>query len=254
MQALPRIIGAVAVFTIGMVAANLLYKLLVRVLGLIGIDKIAEKFAEIDLIQKSNIRLQPSKILASCIYYIFVLVVMVTASDILGLAIVSEQIAKLMVYLPKLFSAGAVLLIGLFVSNMIKDGIEAACTSLGIPSGKLIAGGVFYMLFITIAISALAQAEINTTFLTSNLTLILGGVVAAFAIGYGFASRDMMSNLLGSIYSRSKFKVGDVIKIQGLKGEIIEMDSTSLTLQSADCQFIIPLSKVASENVEKFTN
>jgi hypothetical protein len=59
----------------------------------------------------------------------------------------------------------------------------------------------------------LSQAEIDTQFLKDNLKLILGGAVGAFAIGYGIASINMMSNLLASIYSRQRFNVGDTIQV-----------------------------------------
>jgi small-conductance mechanosensitive channel len=49
---------------------------------------------------------------------------------------------------------------------------------------------------------------------------------------------------------KDKFQVGDVISINGVSGEIIDMDNTSLILQAKDKKIVIPLSKLTTENVE----
>ncbi len=91
-------------------------------------------------------------------------------------------------------------------------------------------------------------------FLQDNITIIFGGIVFAFAIGYGFASRNIMSNLLAALYSRNKFNIGDDIKIDGTRGTIIEIDSTSLTLQTSDRRVVFPLNQLTTQRVEVFGN
>ncbi len=100
----------------------------------------------------------------------------------------------------------------------------------------------------------MAQAKIDTSFVKTNLSIILGGGVAAFALGYGLASRDVMANFLGSMYSRKRFRTGDVIKIGETVGRIVALDNTSVVLNAPDRQIIIPLSKLMRESVEILPN
>jgi small-conductance mechanosensitive channel len=76
----------------------------------------------------------------------------------------------------------------------------------------------------------------------------------AFAIGYGCASKDTMANFLASFYSKNKVRVGDYVQIDGSKGRVIAMDSTSITLQGEGKIIVIPLSKLTSDKVEIFSN
>ena len=251
-QALPNIVGAVFIFIVGYIVSQFVFKVLERVLVALKIDRAGEKLDEVEVFQRMNIQIKLSTILARFVYYVLLLTFLVAASDLLGMAVVSEQIAKIITYLPKLISALGVLLVGVWLANAVKVGLTAALQSLRIPSAGLLGNLVFYFLFVTFALSAMAQADINTTFLTSNLTLILSGVVAAFAIGYGFASRDLMANLLGGVYTRNRFNVGDVIKLGEMRGKIIDIDATSVTLQNETCQIVIPLSRLSSEPVEKY--
>jgi small-conductance mechanosensitive channel len=154
--------------------------------------------------------------------------------------------------MPSLFSAAVVFLLGLFLADIIRGVALTACQSLGIPSAKLIASVVFYFLFITVAVSALSQAQINTGFIASNLTMIIGAGALAFAFGYGLAARDLVANYLASYYNRNKVRVGDDVVMGESRGKVVMIDSTSLILQTEDRAIIVPLSKLITEKVEVF--
>ena len=99
-------------------------------------------------------------------------------------------------------------------------------------------------------VTSLTQIGIDTDFISNNLSIIIAGCVFAFALGYGLASKDMMSNFLASFYSKEKIKIGDLVSIDNVKGEVIKIDGSSLTLLTANSKVIIPLSKLTSETLE----
>jgi len=248
----PRAIMALALFVVFIIAAGIIAMLLRRLLKAIRLDQLGEKLNEIDFIEKSNVRIKLSKLISKGVYYLIVLIGLMTSAEVLGIQAITEQIENLVNYIPKIFAALLIFIIGLFIANFIKEIVASACKSLNIPAGNLISVFVFYFLLITVTLSALAQADINTTFITSNLTLILGGIVLALGIGYGFASRNVMTNLLSSLHVRKRFKIGDVVKVGANKGEIIEMDNTTMTIFSEGRRIVIPLGKVIDQEVEIF--
>lgn len=251
-SAIPSFVGAILVVFIGWLVAKFVAKVVKKVLARIGVDQLAEKLNEIQIVHKANIKIVPSVLLSKMLYYILLLIFMIAGTELLGMPAVSQLMSDIINYVPHLISAMIVLVIGLLVAEFIKNIILTATKSLNIPAGRFIASFVFYFLLITITMSALSQAKIQTEFITSNLSIILAGGVAAFAIGYGFASRDLMANFIASFYSKSKIKVGDVIAIDGAEGLVIALDATSFTLQSDGKKVIIPLSKLTSEKIEVF--
>ena len=86
------------------------------------------------------------------------------------------------------------------------------------------------------------------------ITIILGGIVLAFSLGYGLASKGTMSNFLASRQNDNKFKVGDTISIDGTKGIILDIDQSAVTLKTENSKIIIPLYKFASEQIEVFND
>jgi len=254
MTALPNFLGALIIFIIGWLIAKIVASMVRRILKSLQVDKLAERLNEMDIVNKSKFTIVPSTILSKIIYYILLLVFAIVATEQLNMEVVSQLVRDIISYIPNVIAAMIVLAIGLIIADILKSIVQTAMQSIGIPSAKIIAGFLFYFILIMTVMTAIRQLGIETDFIQNNLSLIIGGGVLAFAIGYGLASKNMMANFLASFYSKGKFKVGDVVGIDGSKGRIIEMDSTSLVMISDDKKkkIIIPLSRLTVENVELY--
>lgn len=248
--AIPNIIAAFAVGIIGMIIAKAVGKIIERVLQGVGIDKLAAKLNDIDIVEKYNINLQPSRVIGQLFYYVLLLIFLTAATDILGMPAISQLITDLINYIPRIITSMILVIIGLLIANGLKNIVYSTCKSIGIPSSNLISTFVFWFVFITALVSALSQAKIDTDFVKNNLSIILGGAVAAFAIGYGFASKDMMSNFLASFYSRRHFNIGDTVRVGESIGIIVFEDNTCIKISSGERLIVIPLSKLMQEKVE----
>lgn len=251
-EAAPKILFALLILLLGWMIATGVRRLIRRVLASLHVDRLAERLNDIDIVQRSGMRIQISAVLAQMVYYVLMLGFIIFATDMLGIPAITEMVRDLINYLPALFSAFVLFLLGLFLADIVRNIVLTSCQSMGIPSAKMIATAVFYFLFITIAVSALSQAKISTGFIAANLTVVIGALALAFAIGYGFAARDLVSNYVAGHYNRNKVRIGDDVCIDGARGKVVMIDSTSLILQTPERAIIIPLSKMMTEKVEVF--
>jgi len=250
MSAIPGVVGAIVIFIVGMIIAKIVAKIISKFLEKIQIDRLGDKLQEIEMVDKSNIKFKISAILGKIVYYFLLLFFAVVATDMLGMPAVSQIVTDIFNFIPKLIMALVILVIGLLASDAISKIIYTTCNSLGIPSAKLLSTFVFYFLFINIFILALTQANINTEFLSQNISILIAGAILAFSIGYGFASKDIVANLLASFYSKDKFQLGDTITFEGEKGQITNIDRSTLTIQAEGKKVVFPLSKLTNQKVE----
>ncbi len=247
----PNFLMAVVLAVVGVIVAKIVSKIVKKFLVKINVDKLGEKLNEIEFIEKSNVNIKVSAILSKVIYYFLVLFFLVAATDVLNMPAVSDLVLGIFNLIPSLIVAGIILVLGTLLSDAIRGICQTGLESLGIPSARMIASFVFYFLFINIVISALTQAKINTEFLSQNISLIIGGIILAFAIGYGLASKDSMANFLASYYSKGKFDVGDTITIEGVTGSIVEIGKSSMILISENGNKVIfPLNQVSRTKIE----
>lgn len=251
---LPNLVGALAVFLIGWLLAKLVAKILKRFLGVIGIDKLAEKLNKIEVVYNSKIKIVPSTMLSKIVYYLLLFIFVMASTEVLGMKAISDLMTNFMNYIPKLLMAMMVLVIGVVLADMVKKAVLTACESLAIPAAKLISNVAFYFLFLNIIMISLKQADLQTDFIENNISIVLGGVVLAFALGYGIASKGLMASMLSSFYNKEKVMIGQTISIDGTKGKVVKVEGTSITLETEDSHVIIPLSKLMSDKVEIFKN
>ena len=248
---IPNLIGAIIVFVIGWLIAKIIARIIKRVLKTIGIDKIGDKLNDIDIVQQSSMTIVPSTLLSKVFYYIILLFVTVASTEVLQVEAVTNLVSDLLAYTPNILVALLLLGVGLLIADLIKGMVQTACESFNIPSSKLIANIIFFLILIVAMISALTQLGIETDFMITVVTIILGGIVLAFSIGYGLASKETMANYLASRQGKDKFQLGHVIKVGEVAGEIIDIDSSTVTILSGDNRtIIIPFWKLSSEPVE----
>lgn len=246
----PKILGALFIFIIGYIIAKIVARTVKKLLVKVNVDKIGEKLNEVDLLQKSNFKIEISSVLSKIIYYVMMLLFLVASVDVLGMESLSNLVRDLINYIPQLLTAVVLLAVGLLIADTLSGIIKSTCASLGIPSAGIIGSMAFWIIFLTIGVSALSQAGIDTDFIRANISILLAGIIFAFAIGYGLASKSTVENFLASFYSKNKFALGDIIEIDGVKGEVVGMDNTSLTLTADNAQVIFPLSTLSKEKVK----
>ncbi len=249
-QVTPKILFAVVIIFIGWMAAKILARIVRKVLEGIKIDSLADKLNEIDVVQKANITIKPSAVISKVVYYLGFFMSLIIATDTLEIESISNLMIDFMNYLPSLFSAVIFFLVGLIISDSLKDLLSTTCKSLGIPSANAIASIVFYFLLMIVTMSALDQAKISTDLINSSFLIIISGIVISFALGYGLASKEMMANFLASFYIKNKFEAGDRITVEGVEGQIETMDNKSFVLKTDNKKVVFPLSKLANDKVE----
>lgn len=251
-EAAPKLLFALLILLIGRIVAGLVRRVVQRVLAGLRVDRLAEQLNDIDIVQRTGMKIQVSGVISQMVFYVLMLGFVIFATDMLGIPAITDMVRDVIDYLPALFSAFVLFLLGLFLADMVRGAVQTTCQSMGIPSAKMIGTAVFYFLFITIAVSALSQAKISTGFIASNLTVVIGALALAFAVGYGLAARDLVANYIAGHYNRNKVRIGDDVRIAGVRGKVVLIDSTSMILQTPERAIIIPLSKMTTEKVEVF--
>ena len=237
--AIPAIFGAILILFLGWLFAKFVAKGVSRLLKLVKFDVLADKIKATDFLKKANVQRAPSEVIGVFIYWILLLLVIISASDALGWTAVSAEVSKLLSLLPNVLVGIIFFVVGFYIASFVRDVIRGASSSLNIGAGKIIGEFVFYLLIILVTLTALNQAGVDTSIITSNLMLILGAILAAAAISYGFASRDVLSNILAGFFSRRTFKEGQVIEIDGVRGKIVSSSNISVTIQTNDNEHVV---------------
>ena len=244
MTYLPVLLITLAILIVGWLLIRLVTRLLKKLLTKIGINKLSDYINHMELFGKSSFKIDLVKIITGFVYYLLMLMLWILAADQLGFDAVIVMLNDIINYLPTLLVAFIYLMFGILLADMLRKFLLSALESLKIPSAKLISGFVFYFIVVNVLLGALDQAQISTDFIANNISIILGGVVLAFAIGYGLASQDVARNLIASFYWKDRFQVGDVVQFDGTRGTIVSVENSYFLLKNDVGEVIVPMSQI----------
>lgn len=251
MSALPRLLGAIIILLLGWLLARVASRVVSGVLKAARFNKLADRIQATEMLHRANIQLTASELLGRFVYWLLLLVVIITTADTLGWSAVSREISKLLGYLPQLLSAIVFFIVGIYIATFVRDIVSGATRTLGISAGRIVSTVVYALLFLLVLLTTLEQAGMDTSILTSNLLLIVGAVMAAAAISYGFASRVLLSNILASFFSRKNVQLGQIVEIEGERGKVVEINNIAIVLQTNTKEkLIIPAQDFINKTVK----
>lgn len=247
----PKILGGIVLIILGWLVLKLVLFILKKSLKLTRIDELVAKFYDKNPIFSSAVKIEPTKVILFFVKWFLILVLVIIGADMLGLTMISAEIGKLIAYLPKFISAILIFILGIYGAGLLRNALASMIKAFDLNGSKAISRIVFYVLVVFVSIMALSQAGIDTSVITSNLSLILGAFLLAFTLALGLGSRDVIFRLLLGFYSRKNFQIGQQIRIDDTEGEIIAIDNICMVLLCADNQKIVyPIKQVASKKVE----
>lgn len=251
---LPDLLGALALLVVGWILARVLSGVTRKVLTRIHFDRSAERLGVVQMLKSSNITRTPTRLAGALIYGIVLFLAFIAAAEVLGWRILSELLAELLVYLPNLLSSLILLLLGIIIARMIRDGVYGAAASVGLSNARPVSAMLYYVLLLLILIAALDQAKIDTSILTGNALIIIGAVLFAFSVAYGWATTDLLGNLCAAFVLGNKFTEGQEIAICGIRGEIDRIGRLYFSVREpgAETVQIFPIKALINCEVEIF--
>ena len=246
----PNIIGTIIVLFIGWLVTKLIVKIIKKALKLAKTNKLDDAINEIEIVDGKKLNFDTVKVVSNFVKWVMYIMLLIMASDIMNLTMISEQISNLLGYLPQLFSALVIFTVGLILANVIKKGLKAFFESMDLSGAKVISQVVFFIILIFTSITALNQAGVNTEIITSNLTMILAAFLLAFSLAFGLGAQKVVGDVLKAFYTRKIYEIGQVIEFNNIKGEVETIDSISITLKTEEGKLVVPIKDIVESQVK----
>ena len=157
-------------------------------------------------------------------------VVLVASLSLLGLAALTASLNEAVLFLPRLFVAVALVLVGFVVADFVGDRVDrlADQMALGAPLGSV--ARVLVLALVTL--TALAQLSVPTAILSALVGIVLVAGAFTLALAFGLGSRDVARELSAGRYVGASFEIGQVISVDRIRGEIVALESAATVVRT----------------------
>ncbi|MGH7254334.1 MAG: mechanosensitive ion channel family protein [Nitrospirales bacterium] len=237
---LPKLFGALVLVGFGVLLGKVIGFTVTRVLQLAGVDRLLSRTAIQTLLDRAGSRNSTSQILGVLVFWVIFLLFLISAAEAMGLAIISQALRDLAYYLPKVGLAGLILVLGLLGANLVRELINLACGSAGIPQGPIVAQAFYVAAVLLVVVTAINELGIDTTLLNSTITLVIAGLIGGAALSFGLGARTAVANLIAAHYLQPVLRVGQKVKLGQVQGVVAAMTPIAVILETDDGRLVVP--------------
>jgi hypothetical protein len=192
---LPGLLALAVVLLLAAVIAWIARMMIRRSLQRIDFDRRVERWGLADLAQWSPGH-SPSRLMAGIAYWLVILVGLLVGLSALDARLTSTFVIRLLNYLPNVFAAIIILIVGIVFARFAARGVLISAVNLHIQWARLLSLGVKWLVVVLAGAMALEHLAIGGEIVLLAFGILFGGIVLALALAVGLGSKDMVSRSL----------------------------------------------------------
>ena len=203
-SAVPKILGFAIIVIVGWLVAGLVQKGVAALLRTVKFNELAQRSGFAGFVRNMGTETDSAEMIGAVVKWFIRLIALVVAFDALGLPAVSDVLRQLLLWLPNVVVALAVLVIAGLAANALSSVVRGAAAEGGLENPDFLAklaSGMVWAFGIVVAVSqiGIATVLINTLFMA-----VVGALALALGLAFGLGGRDTASQIVRSWYSKGR--------------------------------------------------
>jgi len=236
----PRVILGLVLVVVAIVVSRIIARMLRTLLKRLGVDGVLERFGVTATLTRVGVNVPLSSLIPRVVYYLVMVLFVRTAADAMGLFAISSAIGSFLAYLPNVFAAVVIILLGSAVSQVASGVVTRGAENSGIEFARPLGAAVGALILTIVGLMAIAQLKVDTQIVYLVVTGVLACIVLALGLSFGLGSRDITRNILAGFYARRAIPPGSIVSVSGEQGTLIGIGPTQTLLQGEQGTISLP--------------
>lgn len=195
-----NLILAIVVFIIGYLISVGIGKIVTEILKSVKFNKLFDKEGWHDALQRANVDVNPSEFIGAIVKWVFVIVSLLIAVDILKLTQFGNILTQVLNYLPNVVVAALIFVVAVIISDIIEKIIRVTVERMRLKHGYLAASIVKWAIWIFTIFLILEQllptSDLIKTLYMAIVWGIVGTVGLGIAIAIGLGGKDTAAEII----------------------------------------------------------
>lgn len=233
------LILAIVILIVGYIVSKAVKWIVIKSLKKVRIDKIFEGTGLRESMWNLGFRSIADLFGLLVFWFVFLFFIAMSLS-FLHFPEIAAFVTLILEYLPKIFGAVIIGIVGVWVGTWLGDRIKKPAKEANLPiTVDTIAALVKWLIIFMAAVIALSLLGIDTTILVTTFVILIAAVGLAVAISFGLGGRDTAANLSAYAVTTRTLSVGDEIEVNEYKGRILDMTAHGITLETARKESVV---------------
>lgn len=198
---LPGLLLSLVILGAGFLVARTLERVVDAALDRIHFDREAARWGVAEAAERSGAG-KPTQIVGKLLFWLIMLVVILLASSALGVENIGALFANLVGYVPSVFAAIIVIILGMILGEFVRAVILASAGA--VEGVRLLAQSAKFVVVIISVFMALQQVGVGADIVTTAFTLILGAAALAVALAFGLGNTKLAGEVVRGWYESAR--------------------------------------------------
>ncbi len=200
----PALIGAAVVFVVGWFISVGLGKLIAEILKKIRFNQIFEKGNWDEALAKADIKVDASAFIGAIVKWVFVIVFLMAAVEVLGLKGFAGFLGNIIGYLPNVVVAAFILVVTVIITDILEKVVRAAVESIKVGYGQIVAVIIRWSIWIFAILAILIQLRVAPSLIQTLFTGLVAVIVVAAGLAFGLGGKEIATDILRDLYKKLK--------------------------------------------------
>lgn len=194
-----NIIGALIVLIIGLLVASGLAVLVERIIAAIKLDTALAKMGVGEYFERAGLKLNSARFFGRIVYWFFVIVFLLAATDILQFYSLSTFLNDVLLYIPNVIVAVLIMLAAVVVGNFLRKLVWASVKSAKLHGAGFLGSLTWWAVIIFGFFASLTQLGVAVALINSIVTGFVAMLAIAGGIAFGLGGKDYASSLINKL-------------------------------------------------------
>lgn len=204
MLLLPALLAALVIILAGLAIAWILGLAVRRMLAATNFNSFCWNTGITQMLTRADITAPPVEIAGRVVFWLGLVVFLLAGVSALGVEVFNQLVAAIFLYLPRLFAAAVILLLGFLVGNFLSRAALLAAVNAHFGAPRLVAGIVKYLIATLAFAMALDQLQIARGIVITAFAIAFGAVMLGLALAFGLGGRAVARDFLGRRFNPKK--------------------------------------------------
>ncbi len=196
----------IIVLLLGWLFSKAVKTVVTKILKMAKVDEVAGRIGLDKILNKGGITYSIPDLMGGLCYWIGLLITFIVAANSIQLTIVATLLNTVVLYIPNVIAALFVLILGMFVSTLLKNIVQTTANNAGLSQGKLLAQIVETIVLVFAFLVGLEQLRIGIQLTQVTLAIILGSMGLAFALAFGLGCKEIAGKFVSELTEKLKKK------------------------------------------------
>jgi len=202
-----KLILAIVVFVIGYLISVGIGKIITEILKSVKFNKIFDKEGWSRALQRANIDVDPSEFIGAIVKWVFVIVSLLIAVDILNLAQFGVILTQVLNYLPNVVVAALIFVVAVIISDIIEKVVRIAVERMRVGYGHIASMIIKWAIWVFTIFLILEQLLPSSDLIKTLYMAIVWGIVGTLAVGLAIAIGLGGKDVAGEVIRDMKNKI-----------------------------------------------